>query len=144
MRGIADIQNLAWQKFNDAEVLLQEGRHDSAYYMAGYTLELLLKARICKTLKIDDFFYFEESEKKVLSKEAYRPFRVHDFLQLMILSGIYADFEIELKEAEFKEHWSTVSKWKEDARYLAGRAGTDVKNFLTSIMIISKWIEKHL
>lgn len=29
---------------------------DAAYYIGGYTLELLLKANICNTLKIEDFF----------------------------------------------------------------------------------------
>jgi HEPN domain-containing protein len=142
MRGIADIKQLAWQKLHDAEMLLQSGRPDSAYYVAGYTVELLLKARICKTLKIDNFFHFDESSTKLLSKEAYRPFRVHDFSQLMVLSGIYSDFKRE--EPELKDHWSVVQKWKEDARYLTGKSEKEVEGFLTSVKAIATWIEKHL
>lgn len=144
MRCVNDIQSLAWEKFKDAEILYREGRYDSAYYMAGYTVELLLKARVCKTIRIEDFFHFDEAVKKPLNKEAYRPFRVHDFSQLIVLSGIYPEFEAELQVVEFKQHWSIVSKWKEDARYLTGKTETDVKDFLTSVNIVSKWIQKHL
>ena len=117
MRGIAEIKQLAWQKLHDAEVLLKSGRIDSAFYVGGYAVELLLKARICKTLQIEHFYNFEETAEKLLSKEAYRPFKAHDLEQLMVLSGIYSDFKIDERDLEFKKHWSNVSEWKEDSRY---------------------------
>jgi hypothetical protein len=144
MRSVGDIRQLAWQKLDDAEILLQSGRPDSAYYTAGYTVELLLKARICKTLQIDGFFNFEESSPKLLSKEAYRPFKVHDFSQLMVLSGIYSDFEAYSQDKDIQDHWSVVTEWKEDARYSKGKSKAEVTNFLISIKVIAKWIEKHL
>lgn len=144
MRGIDEIKQLAWQKLHDAEILLESGRPDSAYYTAGYTVELLLKARICKTLKIDGFFNFEEPSEKLLSKEAYRPFKVHDVGQLMVLSGIYSEFEVERQDPSIENHWSLVKEWKEDSRYSTGKGELDVKDFLNAVKSIGTWIEKHL
>lgn len=144
MRSIGDIRQLAWQKLDDAEVLLQSGRADAAYYTAGYTVELLLKARICKTLQIEGFFDFDGSSPKLLSKEAYRPFKVHDLEQLMVLSGIYPEFEIYIQDADNENHWTSVMNWKEDARYSTGKSEADVKGFLNSIKVTAKWIESHL
>lgn len=144
MRGILEIKELAWQKLNDAEVLLNSGRPDAAFYVGGYTVELLLKARICKTLQIDHFYDFEEPSEKLLSKEAYRPFRVHDLEQLMVLSGVYSDFKVAEQDEELRAHWTKVLEWKEDSRYSTGRDEKFVNNFLGSVKIVAEWIEKCL
>jgi len=144
MSSVHIIQELAWQKFEDAEHLFNKERFDSAFYIAGYTIELLLKAKICTTIGMEDFFHFDGSPK-LLSKEAYRPFKVHDFSQLMVLSGIYKSFKKNaLIDEEFKDHWTIINDWSEDCRYFEGRKGEDVKKFLTSVKFIATWIEKQL
>ena len=110
-----NIRALAWLKFEDAQHLCEQGRHDSAFYIGGYAIELLLKARICKTLAIEDFFHFD-GNPKLLSKEAYRPFKVHDFSQLIILSGIYNAFQKNFSDADLNSHWDKVNEWSEDNR----------------------------
>ncbi len=147
MKCQADIEILALSKLVDAECLSDNGRADGAYYLAGYCIELLLKARVCKTLGIPDFFNFGSSTKKKLKNEGNlaKPYKVHDFEQLLVLSGIYNDFEQELtNDPLFKAHWSVVSKWNEDCRYLTGQNPQDVKDFLTSVKEIAQWIQKHL
>jgi hypothetical protein len=139
-----DIKALADSKLVDAECLLNNKRYDSAFYLAGYVVELLLKAKVCKNLGIEDFFDFGTTNQKKLKNEAYKPFKVHDYEQLIVLSGLYPEFEIGLKDANFKANWSIVSKWSEDCRYLTGRTGTEVEEFVTSIREISKWILKYL
>jgi len=44
----ADFQELAQIRLRDAEVLLENGRFDGAYYIAGYSVECALKACIAK------------------------------------------------------------------------------------------------
>jgi hypothetical protein len=144
MKCIQEIQEAAWSKLEDAECLFEGGRYDAAFYLAGYTIELLLKALICKNLGIEDFFNFEDSERKYLSREAYRPFKVHDYEQLITLSGYYASFKIEKQNEDFLHHWSLVNPWSENYRYLSGKKREDVKKFLTSIRIIGEWIETNL
>jgi HEPN domain-containing protein len=44
----ADFQQLAELRLQDAEALLQAGRYEAAYYLAGYAIECALKACIAK------------------------------------------------------------------------------------------------
>jgi hypothetical protein len=70
---------------------------------------------------------------------------VHDFEQLIILSGIYPEFQKEIvTNKTFRDQWSFISKWNENARYLVGKNSEDVKDFLTSIKEVMRWIQKHL
>ncbi|HEX8462967.1 MAG TPA: hypothetical protein VF623_16150 [Segetibacter sp.] len=147
MQSQADIVALAYSKLKDAEFLLANDRFDNAYYLAGYAVELLLKARVCKTLGISDFFDFGNSTKKKLKNEANltKPFKVHDLEQLFILSGIYTHFEEALAtNALFSDRWAIVLEWNENARYLTGKSFGDVKDFLTSVKEVMVWIQKHL
>ncbi len=108
--------------------------------MGGYAVELLLKAMVCKTLGIDDFFAFNLPARK----ELYKPYKVHDYEDLLILSGLYSAFNTAQSDVTFKGHWSVVRKWNESSRYLTGIKEKDAKDFLTSLLEIVKWIEKHL
>ncbi len=42
MQTQLDIQALAYAKLSDAEYLLEDNRFDSAYYFAGYAIELFI------------------------------------------------------------------------------------------------------
>lgn len=140
MKSQTEIIAIADSKLSDAEFLFDNKRFESAYYIGGYAVELLLKARVCKTLGIDDFFLF----KLKSSDSLYKPYKVHDLFQLLILSGLYRDFEHELKNPNFKQSWSLISQWNEGTRYLTTKNEIDVKDFLISILEFSKWIKKHL
>jgi HEPN domain-containing protein len=50
--SLVDLTNLAKARLEDAELLNTHGRYDSAQYLCGYAVELALKTRICKTLKM--------------------------------------------------------------------------------------------
>jgi HEPN domain-containing protein len=130
---------MAQQKLKEAECLLNNNFFDGAYYLGGYAVELLLKAKVCKTLGIDDFFAF-----KKFKKELYKPYKVHDYEELLILSGLYSEFLDAQKDVNFKTHWSIVGTWNENARYLMGKSSNDAQDFLNSLSEIVKWIEKHL
>jgi len=98
-----DIIALAYTKMAEAECLLNNGMPDGAYYLAGYCVELMLKARICKMLGIPDFFDFDSEDKKKLKNEANitRPYKVHDPEQLMILAGLSSQLEAALPDDDF-------------------------------------------
>ncbi len=147
MKSQSEIEALAYTKLSDAEYLLAGDRFDSAYYLAGYAIELLLKARVCKTLGIPDFFDFDNTERKKLKNESVimKIYKVHDYVQLLILSGIYTEFNDELEANElFMFHWSSVVKWNESSRYLTGRNSRYVKDFITSVKEVMSWIQKDL
>ena len=52
----AEFQRLAEQRLVEAKVLLDEGHWDGAYYLAGYAVELALKACVIKMLLATDAF----------------------------------------------------------------------------------------
>jgi HEPN domain-containing protein len=140
MQCQADIQAIAEMKLKEADCLFKSNFFDGAFYLGGYAVELLLKAMVCKTLKIDDFFAFNLPTKK----ELYKPYKVHDYDDLLILSGLYSEFNAAQSDMTFKRHWSVIRGWNEGARYLTGRPSKDVEDFLTSIQEIAKWIRKYL
>ena len=139
MESQADILRMAYQKLEEAECLIGFGFFDGAYYLGGYAVELLLKAKVCKTLGIDDFFAFDR-----FKREFYKPYKVHDYKELMVLSGLYSEFEKSKTDYVFSAHWDIVYTWNESARYALGKSNEDAQNFLTSLNEIVKWIEKYL
>lgn len=147
MQTQSDIEALAYSKLRDAEILLANERFDSAYYLAGYAVELLLKARVCKTLGIPDFFDFDNLQRQRLKNESVitRPYRVHDYEQLLILSGIYTQYQKEIETNElFFSNWSIISDWNENSRYLTGINPDRVNKFITSVKEVLVWIQKYL
>ncbi len=119
-----EIINLSDEKLRVAEFLLQNNFFDDAYYLSGYSFELCLKAKICKTLDIQDFFDFDNARNRKLptsrnkSKDnSYKSFKVHDYEQSLILSSLYTVFAEKITtDLEFEADWSVVSKWDESLR----------------------------
>src|SRR6266705_7021678 len=59
----AEFQQLAQVRLEEAKALLDLGKWDGAYYLAGYAVELALKACIIKTLMATDAFPDKEFSK---------------------------------------------------------------------------------
>ncbi|MBI1923693.1 HEPN domain-containing protein, partial [Candidatus Poribacteria bacterium] len=76
-----DLRKIARAKLKDAEVLYKNRRYDGAVYLCGYTIETVLKARICRTLKWEGF----PSTRSEF--QSYQSFRTHDLVVLLTLSG---------------------------------------------------------
>ncbi len=153
MTSETEIINLANNKLKVAEFLLSNGFYDDAYYLGGYSLELFLKAKICKTLLIPDFFDFDNSKNRKIpiaktrrgeKENLYKPYKVHDYEQLIILSGLYSVFSNELSVLSFSADWSVVSKWDENFRYSNTITSKDAKSFIESLKNIIKWLSQYL
>lgn len=154
MRTEAEIISLSDKKFATAEFLAANGYFDDAYYLGGYAFELRLKAKICKTLVIPDFFDFDISKSRKLpvtktrrtdKDNLYKPFRVHDYEQLLILSGLYTTFSDKITtDLMFGADWSVISKWDENLRYSSGANKADVDSFIQSIKNMILWLQQYL
>lgn len=108
MITLNDLETIAQARLLDAEALITAGRYDGAIYTGGYAIELLLKARICKTLEWADF---------PDTSQNYRSFRVHDLDVLLHLSGI----ENKIKRNHMTD-WSNVITWDSESRYKTSSA----------------------
>ncbi|MBC7425011.1 MAG: hypothetical protein H7321_00635 [Bacteroidia bacterium] len=77
----------------------------------------------------------------------YKPFKVHDYEQLIILSGLYSEFSKKLTDTadlDFSADWSIVSNWDENLRYTTGSNKPEIESFIASLKNINKWLRKYL
>ena len=108
MISVAELDNIARARIEDATALLTAGRFDGATYLCGYAVELALKARICRTLNWTEF------PSTGGEFQAYRSFQTHDLDVLLRLSG---------QDARIKQNhfplWNAVARWTVESRYNA-------------------------
>ena len=106
----ADLRANAQAKLDDAIFLLQHKRFSNAYYLAGYAVEIGLKACIAAQIAA------ETIPDKALLKRVLD----HNFQGLVGLAGLAADLrEREDNDPDFAANWAIVSEWSPDIRYEA-------------------------
>ncbi len=103
-----DLRANAQAKLDDATILLQAGRFSNAYYLAGYAVEIGLKA--CIAAKI----IAETIPDKALMKN----FLQHEFATLIGLAALGEQLKVQKDiDPDFAANWAIVSEWSPDARY---------------------------
>jgi HEPN domain len=139
-----DFRNIALLRLKDAEALLKQGQYDGCCYLAGYVVELALKAAICKTMHDDNFFNSVKSETA-------RAFKIHNLKELIILSGLSHHYkELETTNPIVFAYWQEITdgiKWSEQLRYQTGFNHEMSENMIEAINHpqngILKWIRKY-
>jgi HEPN domain-containing protein len=136
------LKNLSQRRFDEASALLSDGHYDSACYMAGYSIELAFKARICRVLDEDEFF----------ERATFKDFKIHHLPDLLILSGLRRKLETDrANNGTLASHWSKVSiMWSEQLRYsVPGQISQfDAEQFFFTISNsdhtgVLQWIQQH-
>lgn len=103
-----DLQSLSILRLEEAKVLLDHGRFEGAYYLAGYAVECGLKACIARQTKEHDF------PDKELVNQSY----THDLGKLVRVAGLPERLAEESnRDAEFAKNWGIVKDWGESFRY---------------------------
>ena len=101
-----ELKKLALGRLRDARALYNAGRYDAAVYMVGYSVEMALKARICRTLRWDAF------PEKAKEFEGFQSLKTHRLDHLLKLSG---------QETRIKKRylfaWIEVYEWHPGFRY---------------------------
>jgi uncharacterized protein (UPF0332 family) len=140
MNSRKEIQKIALKKLKDAEQLYKMGCYDNAFYLAGYCIELSLKARICKNMDIDNLFMTAHVKN----------FKTHEFDVLLMFSGLTEKFnDAKSRNVDLHQNWSYICRWKEDSRYVivGSKTQTEVLQFLDAIRHpvngYLKWIKKY-
>jgi len=103
-----DLEKLAQLRLDDALLLVSAGRASSAYYLAGYAVELALKACVSK------LFQPNVIPDKAFVDAVY----THRLDNLLSTAGLAVKF----KEACAEDHilavyWGVTSQWRETSRY---------------------------
>lgn len=110
MIGVAELRKVARARLRDAKELCKAKRYDGGAYLAGYAVEIALKARICMSLRWSGF---PETTKEF---EGLATFKTHKLPLLLRLSGrehlIIPDMNVD---------WSVVAAWDPEQSAFAGR-----------------------
>jgi hypothetical protein len=89
-------------------LLLNAGRFGNAYYLAGYAVELMLKAVLSSRFQADT----------IPSKELVKDIFTHDLNKLLNLADLRQNLaEKQDADPEFRGRWEIVLRWKETSRY---------------------------
>lgn len=152
MKNPEEIRKLAKQRLQEAEILCQSGLWDGAFYLAGYSVELTLKAKICERLGIPNLF--DEGNKEANSikgvSEIRKVLKTHNLFILLIFSGLKLKFDLE--KATNREltiaNSLLFNAWDENARYkpCGHMNDKDVEkliNLLSQPNGILAWIEQN-
>lgn len=101
-----NMRRIAKARLKDAQVLCDARRYDGAVYLAGYAVELALKARICTALQWKEYPFTNREFQD------YKSFKTHTYDVLLKLTG--AESRI---KARFMTEWSAVAMWEPAVRY---------------------------
>jgi HEPN domain-containing protein len=103
-----DLEKLAHVRLEDSLFLLQAGKSSSAYYLAGYAVELALKACISKLF-----------QPNVIPEKGFvNAIYTHKLESLLSIAGLLPDFRADSKaDTEFAASWAITSQWTEESRY---------------------------
>lgn len=103
-----ELQALAQAKLDDAALLLVHDRASNAYYLAGYSVELALKACIASQI----------SHNTIPDRDFVRNIYSHQFPQLIGLAGLSSELKRALSgNPNFAANWAISSEWLPEARY---------------------------
>src|SRR5712692_7809587 len=103
-----DLERLAQVRLEDAIFLLQSNRCSSAYYLAGYAIELALKACIAKLVQ----------PNTIPEKAFINAIHTHKLDSLLSTAGLRPAFDNEVKaDAQFAAYWAIANNWSEESRY---------------------------
>ena len=123
MISIDTLNKLALNKLNDSKILLNANKFDTSLYLVGYSIELALKSKICKILKLNDGFpetkqefqYYISDSNNDLGNEIkhLKQIKNHDLTKLLFYSGQ----EYKIKKDLFEEWNKIINYWNPELRY---------------------------
>jgi hypothetical protein len=105
----ADFQALADVRIAEAKGLLDLGMWDGAYYLAGYAMEVALKACVIKKVMETDAF-----QDKKFSEKCW----THDIGELVVLAGLKPAWSAATAaDGDLSGNWGIAKEWTEQKRY---------------------------
>lgn len=132
-----ELQELTQLRLQEAKVLYDNDLYDGTCYLAGYCIELSLKAAICNRMRTPDFF-------EIIKNETARAFKIHNLDELITLAGLRTEFETQIAtNAQFSFNWSFIKitiNWSEQLRYQMGKNQNEAQTMLAALTDIQNGI----
>jgi hypothetical protein len=152
MNNPTEIRKLAYQRLKEAEILYNNTMCDGAFYLAGYSVELMLKAKICDRLGIPNLFDETNSNTNSIRGigDIRKTLKTHNLFTLLIFSGLKVKFDNDKANNKdlAKANSLLFNAWDENARYkpCGHMLDKDVEkliNLLSGANGILSWIEQN-
>lgn len=136
----SDLQNLSELRLREAGILLRAKEYAGAYHVAGFSVELALKACIAKKIRRYSF----------PAKDAGKAY-THSLIDLVGLAGLGTEkagtLALALHDSTFKANWQTASKWTPEVRYVVTITRREAHDLMLSISDSThgmlQWIRGH-
>lgn len=121
----------------DAQILYSAKSWSNAYYLAGYAVELAIKACIAKSFKADT----------VPDKDLVIKTYSHELPKLIGTAGLTAELQKQVQASQvFGTAWGVVNEWSPDDRYRSN-SEQDAKELIEAINDanhgVLAWIKTH-
>jgi len=140
--GISEQSKAGKYRLDDARALLTAVRWRGAMYMAGYSIECLLKTKLMRMYECRHLRELQEELQRRGVLSAQTSIFTHQLEPLLRLAGGLE----RLRQSE--EHWrlfNLVNRWVPAWRYTADLSNAeDAADFLTAVNRISQWIENNI
>ena len=140
--GITEQSKASKHRLNDAQELLKTARWRGAMYMAGYSIECLLKAKLMDMYNCRNLYQLEDELQRrgVLTTNA--TVFTHQLEPLLRLAGGLGRLK------QNRRMWSlfnVVNRWVPAWRYTASLSNRkEAEGFLEAVKKILDWIENNI
>lgn len=132
-----DLKKLAQIRLDDALLLFRANRSSSAYYLAGYAVELALKACIAELVL----------PNVIPDKGFIDAIYTHDLDSLLSTAGLRPQFDKETAaDTRFGANWAIANNWNEGSRYVIWdpiSAATLLGAVNEPKHGVFRWVKKH-
>ena len=123
----------AYQRFEEAEVLLMASYNTGAVYLAGYGIECVLKSLVLSAVPAVD---------RSDTMKSFRGAKAHEYEWLRSLYLINGGARF---PREINQHFTLVNDWSTELRYTPRKVPPeDAEAFVTSAATIIKWADGRL
>jgi hypothetical protein len=121
------------QRFDDSQILLREQRTTGAVYLAGYTVECLLKALVLASVA-------PRLRNQLLGE--FRGSRAHNVEWLGALYRHHVGVAI---PRVVTRHLARVASWSTDLRYATGSLKSkEADEFMDSVVAVATWADGRM
>jgi HEPN domain-containing protein len=132
-----DLQQLAEVRIEEARLLFDAGKFDGAYYLAGYAVELGLKACVAKLTGLHDFY------DPAVAKKCF----THKPSELVAVANLFPELQADMAaHSDLQENWALACTWNEVSRYerhTRDEADALIKAITDPGHGVLRWIRTH-
>lgn len=116
-----EIEAIALSRFEEARILFRAGKFDGAYFLSGYSVELILKAKIARKIGVPNLFSRNENELHTFSgiQEIRKALKTHNLFALLLLSGLKIQYDIDKASNKYLSLAGSLlfQDWFQELRY---------------------------